>query len=78
MHYGFICKLGENGVAETDVKIGTKPYPVSNFRCRSYNHENLTCSFEKPFNPIATTFNLSYNIPLQYKQVSKIKIIFLC
>lgn len=72
MHSGFICKLNEHGVAETDVKIGHKPYPVSNFRCRSYNYENLTCSFEKPYNPVVTTFNLSYNIPLfTSNQVSK-------
>lgn len=72
MHYNFICTLDGHGVAETDVKIGYKPYDVSNFRCRSYNHENLSCSFEKPFNPVNTKFSLSYNIPL-IKQVSKHK-----
>lgn len=74
MDFGFTCKLKSKGVAETEAKIGPKPYPVCNFRCRSYNYENLTCSFEKPYNPIVTNFSLTYIIPLfTSHQVSKKK-----
>lgn len=42
--------------------IGTAPVKVIDFKCRSYNWENLTCSFERPFNPVAVNYTLYYGI----------------
>lgn len=39
---------------------GTKPERVINFKCRSYNWENLTCSFERPYNPVPVNYTLYY------------------
>lgn len=39
---------------------GTKPEKVINFKCRSYNWENLTCTFERPYNPVPVNYTLYY------------------
>lgn len=41
---------------------GTKPTNVIDFKCRSYNWENLTCSFERPYNPVASTYTLLFKM----------------
>lgn len=42
--------------------VGTEPVKVIDFKCRSYNWENLTCSFEKPNNPVPVNYTLYYGI----------------
>lgn len=42
--------------------IGTAPVKVIDFKCRSYNWENLTCSFERPYNPVPVNYTLYYGI----------------
>lgn len=44
---------------------GYKPLDVENFKCRSYNWENLKCSFEMPNNPVLAVYQLSYMPKLQ-------------
>lgn len=42
-----------------------KPQKPENFSCISYNWENLTCTWDPLYNPIATTFDLSFKIRRQ-------------
>lgn len=44
------------------IETGTKPEKVINFKCRSYNWENLTCTFERPYNPVPVNYTLYYAI----------------
>lgn len=40
--------------------LGYKPKPVKNFRCISYNWQNMKCIFERLSNPIASRYELTY------------------
>lgn len=45
--------------------IGTEPVKVIDFKCRSYNWENLTCSFERPYNPVPVNYTLYYGVGIE-------------
>lgn len=54
-HYGEGC-----GVKLIDVLIGYKPQNVLNFKCRSYNWQNMNCTFDIPIhNFIETKYTLT-------------------
>lgn len=61
----YICKLKNetNAVCLNNVVVGTKPLPVDDFKCISYNYENLTCTWTQPENYIKTYYNLTYFFP---------------
>jgi cytokine receptor domeless len=50
--------------------IGFKPGKVSDFKCRSNNWQNMTCSFRQMYNPIITTYNLSFQTTLTQQTFS--------
>ncbi|XP_037808231.1 cytokine receptor [Lucilia sericata] len=54
------CKCGPDAIMETKVFVGSKPRPVKDFSCRSYDFDHMICNFTKPANPILTTYNVSY------------------
>ncbi|KAG4077009.1 hypothetical protein HA402_015996 [Bradysia odoriphaga] len=54
------CYLRTFGVDMTRVYVGYKPKPVINFRCVSYNWQNMKCSFERSSNPVASRYELTY------------------
>lgn len=43
------------------VFVGYKPHNVTNFKCRSENWQKMNCSFEQPYNPIPTQYDLSFS-----------------
>lgn len=56
-----ICKMNDSiGIAIKTVNVGYKPRNVLNFKCHSYNWQNMNCSFEQPYNPIPTSFSLIF------------------
>ncbi|KAM7346462.1 cytokine receptor domeless [Cochliomyia hominivorax] len=55
------CKCGPDAIMETKVFVGSRPRPVEDFACRSYDFEYMICNFTKPPNPILTTYNVSYH-----------------
>ncbi|XP_055630613.1 cytokine receptor-like [Toxorhynchites rutilus septentrionalis] len=57
----YICKLNfTKGVDMRSVFVGYKPYNVTNFKCRSENWQKMNCSFGQEYNPIPTTYDLSF------------------
>ncbi|XP_065364504.1 cytokine receptor [Calliphora vicina] len=54
------CKCGPDAIMETKVFVGSRPRPVKDFSCRSYDFDHMICNFTKPPNPILTTYNVSY------------------
>jgi hypothetical protein len=58
--FSIVCKHNQSGVAYNDVRIGTKPQKVRDFKCFAYNWENLTCQFYAPENHVAVNYNLRY------------------
>jgi cytokine receptor domeless len=59
--FSTFCKHNHSGVAYNDVRIGTKPQKVSDFKCFAHNWENMTCQFNAPENNVAVNYNLKYH-----------------
>ncbi|XP_031624527.1 cytokine receptor-like [Contarinia nasturtii] len=59
------CLAGLSGINRVTINVGTAPEKVIDFKCRSYNWENLTCSFEKPYNPVPVDYTLYYGIGIE-------------
>lgn len=52
-----------HGIDLNDVFVGYPPAPVRNFKCRSPNWQNMSCTFEKPYNPVHVTYTLRFHVP---------------
>lgn len=67
----YTCKIEINnelkGVDVIEVRVGYKPgdIDVNNFKCRSINWQNLTCTFKQMNNSIPTSYDLSF-VPNSY------------
>uniref|UniRef100_A0A6B2E6T6 Putative cytokine receptor n=1 Tax=Phlebotomus kandelakii TaxID=1109342 RepID=A0A6B2E6T6_9DIPT len=48
------------GVSPVRVNVGYAPKNVTNFRCISYNWDDMYCTFDKEYNSIYTNYNLTY------------------
>lgn len=59
--YSFVCKHHGSAVGYNDVRVGYPPQPVEDFKCFSSDWDNLTCSWHRPYNPVAVQYNLSYS-----------------
>ncbi|XP_031640435.1 cytokine receptor-like [Contarinia nasturtii] len=59
------CMAGQSGINRVTINVGTQPAKVINFKCRSYNWENLTFNFERPFNPVPVNYTLLYGIGIE-------------
>ncbi|KAK9680081.1 Fibronectin type III domain [Popillia japonica] len=63
MNQLYSCELNKSTICYNVVRVGTKPQPVTDFSCIGSNYENLTCSWDPPFNYIPTNYTLSYTFP---------------
>ncbi|KAK5639012.1 hypothetical protein RI129_011504 [Pyrocoelia pectoralis] len=61
----YTCKLmnDSSAVCINNVVVGTKPQPVTDFKCYGLNFDNLTCTWTAPENYAKTNYNLSYYFP---------------
>lgn len=58
-----VCQLhGQHGISYNDIKIGRKPEKIDGLKCLSHNWNDLNCSFEKPYNPVAVQYMMYYRI----------------
>lgn len=48
------------GIGMSVVSIGYKPERITDFKCRTDNWENITCSFTKPMNAVPTEYKIEY------------------
>ncbi|EFA12822.1 cytokine receptor [Tribolium castaneum] len=55
-------QYNKSAVCMNCVTVGTKPQPVTDFECISYNYDNLTCTWTPPENYIKTTYNLTFTL----------------
>ncbi|XP_050425934.1 cytokine receptor-like isoform X2 [Adelges cooleyi] len=53
----------EVGVCLNKVAVGYKPLPIKNFTCISLGWINLSCHWNKPDNPVKTTYKLTFKLP---------------
>lgn len=63
----FYCKLrdssnSEKGVCLNTVMIDTKPQPVTDFSCVSYNWQNLSCTWKNPLYYVRTKYDLKFRL----------------
>lgn len=59
-----LCKMnGQHGISYNDIKIGRKPDNITALKCISHNWHDMNCSFEKPYNPVAVQYSMTYRIP---------------
>lgn len=56
----YLCMCKEMGMFSSQVDVGTKPLPVDNFDCTSYDWEYMFCNFTAPRNSINTKYNISF------------------
>lgn len=56
----YVCYCGIYAIRESKVFVGTRPRPVEDFQCRSYDYEYMLCHYSKPYNPIFTSTNISF------------------
>ncbi|KAK4036667.1 cytokine receptor isoform X2 [Daphnia magna] len=65
-YYGVTCKQNHvTGICVRHVYVGYPPQEVKDFQCTSYNWERLECIWQEPYNPIETTYALSYQVSLR-------------
>lgn len=63
-YYEIRCSVYNNDIKKNtgiDVKsffVGTKAEPVQNFTCINYAFDKLVCSFDAPYNPVATDYTV--------------------
>merc|ERR1719412_2514191 len=58
--------VGSYGVANKEIDVGYPPLPPENFFCISQNWQSLKCTWDEPYNPIKTTYTLSYVVRHTY------------
>lgn len=58
-----VCKLnGQHGISYNDIKVGRRPDTIPALKCISHNWQDMNCSFEKPYNPVAVQYMMRYRI----------------
>ena len=50
----------EWGICNQMMEVGFKPMPPENFTCISENWQSLNCTWDVPYNPIQTVYELAY------------------
>lgn len=67
------CKREQNIVGLSEIYVEDKFGPVHDFKCRTQDFKNLTCSFHQPssYHPIA--YRLSYTISTEEVHLKKKK-----
>lgn len=50
------CSYQSTGICFTNIKIGYKPLPVTNFSCTSYDLEYMECRWSAPYNPVNVNY----------------------
>ncbi|KAI9551931.1 hypothetical protein GHT06_022268 [Daphnia sinensis] len=69
--YGVTCKQNHvTGICVRHVYVGYPPQDVKDFQCTSYNWERLECIWREPYNPIETTYALSYQVSLRSRRMT--------
>ncbi|XP_054162668.1 uncharacterized protein LOC128960575 [Oppia nitens] len=62
----YYCMLNISGptplICVSQVIVGFKPQPVSDFKCISWHYRKLHCQWTPPYNPIHTTYSLEDRI----------------
>ncbi|EDW05570.2 cytokine receptor [Drosophila mojavensis] len=56
----YLCMCKEMGMFSSKVDVGTKPLPVQDFNCTSYDWDYMFCNFTEPRNSINTKYNISF------------------
>ena len=51
------------GVCNQMISVGFEPLPPENFTCISENWQSLNCTWDVPFNPIRTVYDLWFVEP---------------
>lgn len=60
-----ICKHNESGINLHALKIGRKPDKIDlerKLKCRSYNWQDMNCTFDIPYNPVHVQHTMKYKI----------------
>lgn len=59
------CKHNGSGINLHALKIGRKPDRIDlerNLKCRSYNWQDMNCTFDIPYNPVHVHYTMKYKI----------------
>ncbi|EDV99723.1 GH12259 [Drosophila grimshawi] len=56
----YVCMCKEHAMSESRLQVGTKPLPVEDFNCTSYDWDYMFCNFTAPRNSINTKYNVSF------------------
>lgn len=60
-----ICKFNnQHGISYNDIKVGRRPVDITGLKCISDNWNDMNCSFEKPYNPVAVQYEMRYRIAM--------------
>ncbi|KAF2896650.1 hypothetical protein ILUMI_09524 [Ignelater luminosus] len=56
----YACKLNNKEVCSNTIIIDTKPLPIIDLECTSYNFQNLTCTWTSPKSLVDISYNLAH------------------
>ncbi|XP_070497818.1 cytokine receptor isoform X3 [Chironomus tepperi] len=67
------CKREQNIIGLSEIYVEDKFAPVHDFKCRTNDLKNLTCTFQQPFSYHPITYRLSYTISNEEKFNCRLK-----